>query len=101
MTFKFAAIGAATLVLLAGCQDMTGGAGGRAGQVGTGMNTQIGSIDADTAATTPEGIVATQLSNPANVSECEALARTAEDSDTTEVARQSAIEDRARLGCPG
>jgi hypothetical protein len=96
MISRLSLIAVPALVLLAGCDDMMAGGG----TMGTGTNTGVGAIDADTTATTPGGIVAAQIAAPGNAGECERLALTIENSDSTEVARQAAIDDRARLGCP-
>jgi hypothetical protein len=96
MISRLSLIAVPALVLLAGCDDMMAGGG----TMGTGTNTGVGAIDADTTATTPGGIVAAQIAAPGDAGECERLALTIENSDSTEVARQAAIDDRARLGCP-
>lgn len=91
MTLKFAALGAFTLVLLAGCADMGGTNSGA---------TQVGALDTDVAAASPQGIVAAQLASPNNASECARLALVLQDSERTAVERQTAVDDRERLGCP-
>lgn len=96
MFSRLSVVAVPALLLLAGCEDMMGGGG----TLGTGTNTGIGAIDADTAATTPAGIVAAQIAAPGDAGECERLGLIIEDSDSTEVARQAAIDDRARIGCP-
>ena len=92
------------LILLAGCdQSMMMGGGqvpGDAGVVGSGTNTNVGAINADTAAASPQGIVAAQLATPNHASDCERLALTIQQSDSTEVERQHAIEEQQRIGCP-
>jgi hypothetical protein len=96
MILRLSILAVPALMLLAGCEDMIGGGG----TLGTGTTTDVGAISVDTTATTPEGIQRAQLAEPSQAGECERLALIIEDSASTEVARQAAIEDRARIGCP-
>ena len=96
MILRLSFLAVPAMMLLAGCEDMMGSGG----TLGTGATTEIGAISADTTATTPEGVVAAQVAAPGDAGECQRLALTIEDSASTEVARQAAIEDRMRLGCP-
>jgi hypothetical protein len=85
------------LILVAGCDETMMA---DSGTIGSGTNTNVGANNIDTAATTPEGIAAAQIAQPGQAGECERLALVIEDSASTEVARQGAIEDRQRIGCP-
>lgn len=96
MISRLSLVAVPALMLLAGCEDMMGSGG----TIGTGTNTGVGALNVDTAATTPEGIQAAQLAQPSQADDCERLALVIQDSASTEVARQAAIEDRARIGCP-
>jgi hypothetical protein len=80
--------------VLAACEE-----GMMASSGGGNVNTGIGANNIDTVATTPEGIAQTALNAPGNVGECTDLALVIESADSTEVARQTAIDERARLGC--
>ena len=104
MQLRLSLLAIPALFLVAGCDEsmmMGGAAPGDSGTIGAGANTQVGADNIQTAATTPAGITATQLAEPSQVGECERLALVIEDSASTEVARQAAIEDRQRIGCPG
>jgi hypothetical protein len=96
MISRLSIIAIPALILLAGCEDMMAGGG----TIGSGTNTGVGAISADTTGTTPAGVVAAQVATPGDAGECERLALIIEDSASTEVARQAAIDDRARIGCP-
>ena len=103
MISRLSLLAVPALVLLAGCDEsmMMGGAtAGDAGTIGAGANTQVGAANIQTTATTPQGILNAQLAEPGQAGECERLALIIEDSASTEVARQGAIEDRQRIGCP-
>ncbi len=102
LNLSFLAIPA--LILVAGCDESMMAGGGQtaadSGTIGAGSNTQIGAANVQTTATTPSGVVRAQLAEPSQAGECERLALVIEDSSSTEVARQAAIEDRQRIGCP-
>jgi hypothetical protein len=99
MQLRLSLLAVPALILLAGC-DESMMLGGDAGNIGSGTNTQVGAANIQTTATTPGGVVAAQLAEPSQAGECERLALVIEDSASTEVARQAAIEDRQRIGCP-
>ena len=92
------------LLFVAGCDESMMMGGGQtaadSGTIGSGANTQVGAANIQTTATTPEGVLNAQLAAPSQAGECERLALVIEDSESTEVARQAAIEDRQRIGCP-
>ena len=104
MRLRLSLLAVPALIVLAGCDEsmMMGGGqtAGDAGNLGSGTNTQVGADNIQTTATTPEGILNAQLATPSQATECERLALVIEDSASTEVARQAAIEDRQRIGCP-
>ncbi|EYD75801.1 hypothetical protein Rumeso_02583 [Rubellimicrobium mesophilum DSM 19309] len=104
MQLRLSYLAVPALLLVAGCDEsmMMGGGqtAGDAGTIGSGTNTQVGADNIQTTATTPQGILRAQLAEPSQVGECERLALVIEDSASTEVARQAAIEDRQRIGCP-
>jgi hypothetical protein len=103
MQLRLSFLAVPALILVAGCDEMMmagGGTAGDAGTIGAGASTQIGAANVQTSATTPDGIVAAQLAQPSQAGECERLALVIEDAASTEVARQAAIEDRQRIGCP-
>lgn len=91
MKSRLIALAFPALLLLGACEE--------GGIMGTGTNTGIGATDANTAATTPTGIVSSQVSSPNNAGTCQNLALRVENSETNEVERQAAIEERQRLGC--
>lgn len=97
MILRLSLVAVPALLLLVGCEDMMGNSDGT---LGTGTTSGIGAVSVDTTATTPEGIQRAQVAEPSQAGECERLALTIENSASTEVARQAAIEDRARIGCP-
>lgn len=96
MISRLSLVAVPALIFLAGCEDMMGSTG----TLGSGTNTQVGAANIDTTATTPEGIQRAQLAEPSQAGECEDLALRIEDSESTEVERQAAIEERQRIGCP-
>ncbi|MBP1805965.1 hypothetical protein [Rubellimicrobium aerolatum] len=91
MISRLTVVAIPALLLLAACEE--------GGVLGTGTNTGIGATDAQTAGTTPEGILSSQISAPSNAGTCENLALRIENSETNEVERQASIEERERLGC--
>ena len=91
MISKFTLVAIPALFLLAACEE--------GGVLGSGTNTGIGANDIDTVATTPDGQVQAALDAPGRAGQCEELALRIESSDSTEVARQAAIEERQRIGC--
>lgn len=97
MISRLSLLAVPALLFVAGCEDMMMA---DSGTIGSGTNTGVGANSIDTAATTPEGIAAAQIAEPGQAGECERLALIIEDSASTEVARQGAIEDRQRIGCP-
>jgi len=104
MQLRLSYIAVSALILVAGCDGSmmmgTGQTAGDAGTIGSGTNTQVGADNIQTTATTPQGVLRAQLAAPSQAGECERLALVIEDSTSTEVARQGAIEDRQRIGCP-
>ncbi len=93
MLFRPMFLAVPALVLLAACEE---------GMMSSGAGTTLaplGSNDINTTATTPDGIADSALNAPGNAGECEQLALIIESADSSEGARQEAVEERARLGC--
>ena len=93
MLFRPMFLAVPALVLLAACEEGMMSSGG-----GTTL-APLGANDINTTATTPEGIAQSAVNAPGDAGQCEQLALVIESADSSESARQEALDDRARIGC--
>ena len=93
MLFRPMFLAVPALVLLAACEEGMMSSGG-----GTTL-APLGTNDINTTATTPEGIAQSAVNAPGDAGQCEQLALVIESADSSESARQEALDDRARIGC--